>query len=94
MRVITNKRLVEFAKEHPDADEPLQTWRKLIGSDDFQGFNDLRKTFNSVDIYEDKFIFDIRGNHYRIIAGISFTQQICYIKQILTHVEYGKGKWK
>jgi mRNA interferase HigB len=94
MRVITNRRLVEFARKHPDAGESLQTWRKLIESNDFQGFNDLRKTLNSVDIHDDRYVFDIRGNHYRIIAGISFAQQICYIKHVLTHAEYNKGKWK
>jgi mRNA interferase HigB len=94
MRVITNRRLVEFAREHTDADEPLQIWRKLIESNDFQGFNDLRKSFRAVDIFDDKYVFDIRGNHYRIVAGISFTQQICYIKHVLTHAEYDKGKWK
>jgi len=31
---------------------------------------------------------------YRIITGISFALQICYIKQVLTHAEYDKGKWK
>jgi mRNA interferase HigB len=97
MRVITNRRLVEFAREHPDADEPLQIWRKLMESNDFQGFNGLRKTFSAVDIHDDKHIFDIRGNRgnrYRIITGISFTQQICYIKHVLTHADYDKGKWK
>jgi mRNA interferase HigB len=94
MRVITNRRLVEFALEHPDADEPLQIWRKLIESKDFQGFNGLRKTFGAVDIHDNKYIFDIRGNHYRVITGISFALQICYIKHVLTHTEYDKGKWK
>lgn len=94
MRVITNRRLVEFAREHPDASESLQTWRKFLENSDFQNFGDLRKTFNAVDIHADKYIFDIRGNHYRIIAGISFTQQICYIKHVLTHAEYNKDKWK
>lgn len=94
MRVITNKRLVEFARQHPDANGPLQIWRKLLESNDFPGFNELKKTFGAVDIYEDKIIFDIRGNRYRIIAGISFTEQICYIKHVLTHTEYDKGKWK
>jgi mRNA interferase HigB len=94
MRVISNKRLREFAEAFPDADEALQTWRKLIESTDFQGFNDLKNTFGAVDTYESKYIFDIRGNHYRIITGISFAMQICYIKDILTHAEYDKGKWK
>jgi mRNA interferase HigB len=47
-----------------------------------------------MDIYEEKYIFDIRGNHYRIVTGISFSQQTCYIKHVLTHAEYNKGKWK
>jgi len=94
VRVISNKRLVEFGTLHPDAAEPLQVWRKLIELGEFRHFQDLRNTFNSVDIYEDKYIFDIRGNHYRIIAGISFQTQICFIKHVLTHDEYQQGKWK
>ncbi len=94
MRVITNRRLVECARKHPDADDGLQMWRKVIESSDFRGFNDLKKSFRAVDILDDNTIFDIRGNHYRIITGISFTQQICYIKHVLTHAEYDRGKWK
>lgn len=94
MRVITNRRLVECARKHPDADDALQMWRKVIESSDFRGFNDLKKSFRAVDILDDKTIFDIRGKHYRIITGISFTQQICYIKHVLTHAEYDRGKWK
>lgn len=94
MRVISNKRLVEFSTRHPDADIPLQTWRKLMEACEFHSFNELRRTFGSVDIVNDKFVFDIRGNNYRLIAGISFTSQICYIKQVLTHAEYDKGAWK
>ena len=94
VRVISNKRLVEFGAIFPDADAPLQIWRRLMESNDFYSFHDLRNTFGSVDIYKEKYIFDIRGNHYRIITGISFAQQICYIKGVLTHAEYDRGNWK
>ncbi len=94
MRVISNKRLREFAEIHPDADEPLQTWRKLVEGTAFQGFNDLKNIFGGVDICGNKYVFDIRGNRYRIITGISFTTQVCYTKHVLTHGEYDKGKWK
>lgn len=94
MRVITNRRLVEFSLRHPDAGLSLQTWRKLIESNEFGSFAELRRTFGAVDVHGEKYIFDVRGNHYRIIAWISFTQQICYIKHVLTHAEYDKGKWK
>jgi len=94
MRVISIKRLREFARTFPNADEALRTWRKLIESTDFQGYGDLKNTFSAIDIQANKYIFDIRGNHYRIITGISFTVQICYIKQVLSHAEYEKGNGK
>nr|WP_275586819.1 type II toxin-antitoxin system HigB family toxin [Dyella kyungheensis] len=72
----------------------MQIWRKLMEGNQFYSFHDLRRTFGSMDIYEEKYIFDIRGNHYRIVTGISFSQQVCYTKHVLTHAEYNKGKWK
>jgi mRNA interferase HigB len=94
MHVISNKRLVAFAEVYPDASAPLQTWRKLMESSEYKGFQDLRNTFRSVDIVKEKYVFDIRGNHYRLITGINFEKQICYIKAVLTHIEYDKGDWK
>jgi mRNA interferase HigB len=94
MRVISNKRLVEFAVRHPDADLPLQAWRKLMEVNEFHSFSDLRRSFSSVDLVGDKYVFDIRGNHYRLVTFISFSKQLCFIKDVLTHTEYDKGAWK
>lgn len=94
MHVISNKRLVEFAVRYADAGLPLQTWRKAMESNEFQGFNDLRRVFGSVDVVGDEFVFDIRGNNYRIVTGISFPKQVCYIKYVLTHIDYDKRGWK
>ncbi|GAA0921198.1 type II toxin-antitoxin system HigB family toxin [Rothia nasimurium] len=94
MRVISNRRLVDFAYLHPDAGPALQAWRKLLESRPYLGFNELRQVFRSVDIVGDRFVFDIRGNRYRLIAAISFSAQICYIKAVLTHAAYDRGHWK
>lgn len=94
MRVISNRRLVDFAEQHPDASMSLQSWRKLIESRSYRGFNELRQVFGSIDIVGDRFVFDIRGNRYRLIAAISFQAQVCYIKAVLTHIEYDRGQWK
>lgn len=93
MRVISNRRLVEFGQVHPDADVSLQVWRKLMESRAFQGFNELRQVFGSLDIVRDRYIFDIRGNRYRLITAISFATQSCYIKAVLTHADYDRGTW-
>ena len=94
MRVVSNKRLVEFAARCPEAHQALQAWRKLMESTEFANFAQLRRNFGSVDIVAGKYVFDIRGNRYRLIAGICFQTQICYIKTVLTHAEYDRGTWR
>lgn len=94
MRVISNKRLVEFSTRYPDACMAMQAWRKLMESTEFGRFADLKRTFGSVDVVGDKCVFDIRGNRYRLITFISFQAQTCYIKAVLTHAEYDQGAWR
>jgi mRNA interferase HigB len=94
MRVISNRRLVDFGQLHVDAAESLQAWRKLVESRAYQGFNDLKQTFRSADIVGDKHVFDIRGNRYRLVCRIDYRAQHCYIRAILTHIQYDRGRWK
>lgn len=39
-------------------------------------------------------VFNIKGNKYRLIVDLVYTDQIIYLKYILTHAEYDKDKWK
>ncbi len=94
MSVISNKRIIEFSANHPDALKPLQSWRRIIESQSFDNYSQLKSIFGSMDKVEDLIVFDICGNRYRLITFISFPKQICYIKQILTHAIYDKGRWK
>lgn len=42
----------------------------------------------------ERFVFNIGGNKYRLIAAIAFAPQLFWVKAILTHTEYDKGDWK
>lgn len=94
MRVVTNRRLVEFAALHPDALVPLQMWRRVMEAHEFSSFSTLRQLFGSVDKVNDLYVFDIGGNKYRLIAFLHTAHQIAYIKHVLTHAEYDQGTWK
>ena len=94
MHVISNKALKDFSKQHPDAEKPLQAWRKLVEKSSFKSFSDLKRAFSSVDRVGDLIVFDIGGNKYRLIAYIRFDWQRCYIKNVLTHREYDTERWK
>ena len=42
----------------------------------------------------EKTVFNIAKNRFRLIAFVSFRTGIVYIKEILSHKEYDKGRWK
>jgi mRNA interferase HigB len=90
VRVISNKRLVDFARRRPGATAPLQCWRKLIESRSFATFAELKSVFGSVDRVGDFHVFDIAGNKYRLIAAIHFNRQFVYIRHVFTHAEYDR----
>jgi len=57
----------------------------------FANFAELRAVFNSVDaVGSGLYIFNIKGNHYRLIARIHFNVRTVYIKFVGTHREYDK----
>lgn len=94
MKLISNKVLREFAARHLDAEGPLKSFRQKVEHGRYRSVADLRTAFAGVDKVGDRFVFNIGGNKYRLIAGIQFGAQRLYVKAILTHREYDKGAWK
>ena len=94
MHVITRKRINEFGGLYPDSKGPLSAWYAIVDKTAFKSFADLRKTFPSADMVEDKVVFNIGGNKYRLIAAIHFNRGKLYIRHILTHAVYDKEGWK
>jgi mRNA interferase HigB len=43
---------------------------------------------------EGKFVFNVKGNTYRLIASINFKSQLLVIEHVMTHADYDKGGWK
>lgn len=93
MRIITFKRINEFSETHADAEIPLRLWYSVSSKREWKSLNDIKKDFNSVDyVGNQRFVFNIKGNSYRLIAIISFNAQKIYIRFIGTHAQYDKIK--
>ncbi len=90
MRVISNRTLLAFAGDHPDAAQPLQAWRKTLETQSFAHFAALRTAFRSVDRVGEFHVFDIGGNKWRVVAFIHYPAQICYVKHVFTHKQYDR----
>jgi len=94
MHVIAKPTLVEFWRKHPDAEAPLMAWFRLMQSADFRDFNELRDIFASADYVDGLTVFDVGGNKYRLIASIHYSRRKVYVREILTHEAYDRGRWK
>jgi mRNA interferase HigB len=93
MRIITYKAIDQYSNMHADARFALDEWYNKTEESEWNCFADVKQTFNSVDSVGNKrYVFNIKGNSYRVIALILFTPKIVYIRLICTHSEYNKIK--
>ncbi len=91
MVIISKTILKEFGLDHSDAIDALNTWYLITKEQDWGNLAELKNTFNSVDyVGNDRYVFNIKGNRYRLIAMIFFDIRTMYIRFIGTHAEYDK----
>lgn len=99
MRVITRKRIREFAQQYPDAAEPLENWYRLFRAATWESLQDVRCVYPHADMVtvasgSTVTVFNLCGNKYRLIAAIHYNRQRVYVLRLLRHSEYTKGFWK
>ena len=91
MRIIAHRTIVEYGKQHANAKMPLDSWYRLVKAAKWNDFQDIKNTFNSAEnVGNKRYVFNIKGNDYRLVGKILFAQQIIYIRFIGTHGEYDK----
>jgi len=91
MVVIAKAKLAQFAKAHPLVAQALSTWYTTVKQQNWRCFADIKLTYNSVDsVGNDRFVFNIKGNEYRLVAMIHFSTRTTYIRFVGTHAEYDK----
>ena len=94
MHIITRKRLLEFAKKHPNCAASLESWYRIVKRTDFNSFLELHQALPSADIVDRLTVFNIGGNKARLIAAIHYNTHRVYIRHVLTHEEYDRGVWR
>ena len=89
--IITRKTLLEYCKKYPSASTALQEWYHELVKADFKNFNDLKKVYGNASLVaDDRVVFNIMGNHYRLVVRIVFEFKAIQIKWFGTHAEYDK----
>jgi mRNA interferase HigB len=93
MHVITRKRLNEFAERFPDTRTALAKWYEIVKATNFGSFAELRAVFPHADQVGKLTVFNIGGNKIRLVAAIHYNRRKVYIRAVLTHDEYDRGRW-
>ncbi|WP_114782879.1 type II toxin-antitoxin system HigB family toxin [Botryobacter ruber] len=91
MNVISIRALQRFYEKHAGAKQALLLWYKTASKATWKDMNDLWMDYPAADLVGDsRVIFNIKGNHYRLVARVSFKYKNVLIKFVGTHAEYDK----
>lgn len=91
MNVIKRKTLMNFWEKHPDSMGALEAWYAEADKTVWHGPADIKRRYASADFLKDnRVVFNICGNKYRLIVKIAYRAKIVYIRFIGTHAEYSK----
>ena len=91
MRVIGRDKLLKFSKKHNQAKPALESWFAEAERAVWKTSQDIKDRYSSADFLADnRVIFNIKGNHYRLVVKVRYQNGIVAIEWVGTHAEYNK----
>lgn len=91
MRIVSRKTLRDFWEKYPRAQKPLQAWYADAKQAHWKSPNDIKRTYcNASFVANNRVVFNIKGNDYRLVVAINYDYEVLYIRFVGTHVEYDK----
>jgi len=95
MRIISRKTFTTYWKKHSDAEQPLKSWIDEAINANWNSANELKQQYRNASIITKKrVVFNIKGNHHRMVVDIEYKLGIIFIVWIGTHKEYDKLRIK
>lgn len=93
MRIIAKKTLINFYTKHHTAKASLEAWYGEVAEQEWDMPADVINSYSTADVITGKrFVFNIRGNDFRLIADVEFKLKIVFIVWVGTHAKYNKIK--
>lgn len=91
MTVVGRDKLVTFSQRHAEARPALEAWFAEAQDASWTRPQDIKERYRSADILPgNRVIFNIKGNHCRLVVRIRYQNGIVYIEWVGTHAEYSK----
>ena len=91
MNIIVKRAILYYTHKYPPAKTSLLVWYNEFLKQEFHSFNELKSMYGNASIVaNNRVIFNIKGNDFRLIVSVNFKQLAAYIIWFGTHSEYNK----
>jgi len=91
MRIVARKTLSDFWEKHENSKTALLAWFSEAENAEWKTPSEIKKRYPSGDpVGDNRFVFNIKGNSYRLVVKIHYNTGVIYIRFIGTHAEYDK----
>ena len=91
MRIIAKSTLKKYWEDNPQAESSLLEWLDIVSECEWENPNEIKSTFGNASLIgNNRVIFNIKGNDYRLITKIDYKNKIIFTVWIGTHTEYDK----
>jgi mRNA interferase HigB len=91
MRIISRKALRDFWDRYPDAEQALRAWYANVKQAAWETPAEVKAAYRNASLVgNDRIVFNIKGNRYRLVAAIDYHYGVIYIRFVGTHLEYDR----
>lgn len=93
MRIISRKALTDFYSRDgcQDAKGPLEAWYHEAKRANWSSWTVIKEKYGSASVLKNnRVVFNIGGNKYRLVVAINYPTQTVYIRFVGTHKEYNQ----
>jgi mRNA interferase HigB len=91
MKVLGRDKLVNFYRKHANVKTALEAWVAETESAAWSTSQDIKSRYRSADFLADnRVIFNIKGNHYRLVVKVKYKNGIAVVEWVGTHAQYDK----
>lgn len=91
MKVLGREKLAKYYKKHSNVKGALEAWMSEVEAATWKTPQDIKDRYSSADfLAKNRVIFNIKGNHYRLVVKVRYQNGIAVVEWIGTHSEYDK----
>ncbi len=91
VHVISQKKLRDYYNKHKETKSQLEAWYREAINADWNNPQEIKEKYASASIIRDnRVVFNIKGNKYRLVTKINYQMKKVFIRFIGTHKEYTK----